>query len=80
MLFGAGVFYLLQVNQASTVVYEINDLKTKIKELESEKDSLELGVAKSQSITNISDRLKGLKMVATEKIEYIETGKAVAFK
>jgi len=73
-------FYLFQVNKSSTIVYEISDLKNKISELKDKKELLELDVARSQSIASINDRIKDLKMVATERIKYIETGTAVAIK
>lgn len=80
ILLVVGSFYLFQVNKSSTIVYEISDLKNKIRELEDKRELLELEVAKSQSISSISDRIKDMKMVATEKIRYIETGKSVAIK
>jgi hypothetical protein len=80
ILIGIGVFYLMQIGKSSTTVYEANDLKRQIKELKNKKEILELETVKLKSMANINERLGDMKMVAVEKIEYIEGEKAVAVK
>lgn len=80
ILVGVGVFYLMQIGKSSTTVYEINDLKRQIKELTTKKELLELEAVKLQSMASINERLEDVKMVAVEKLEYIEGGKSVAVK
>lgn len=80
ILFGLGIFYLMQVGKNSVTVYEVNDLKRQVKELENKKELLELEAVKLQSMANINERLNDLKMVAVEKLEYIGGDKTVAVK
>ncbi len=75
-----GIFYLLQINQKSTFAYKSNALKKRINELQEEKELLELEASKLQSLKSVSQRLKGLKMVAVEQVEYWGGNESVAAK
>ena len=80
LLVGIGVVYLMQIGKSSTTVYEANDLKRQINELKTKKELLELEAVKLKSMANINERLEDIKMVAVEKLEYVEGEKAVAVK
>ena len=68
-----GLFYLLEVNQATTKGYKMRDLEKKIQQVEDANNKLELEVTELQALNNIQERVKSLGMVPTDKVKYIKT-------
>ena len=80
LLIGIGLFYLFQVGKGPTAIYEIDDLQRQISNLEDQKKLLELKAVELRSMSKIEERVDDLKMIAVEKVKYIENNKAMAKK
>jgi len=66
-----GAYYLVSTNNLSIKGLELQKLKTKINQLSSENDDLELRIMALKSYNNLSQRVEELNMVAVGEIEYI---------
>jgi hypothetical protein len=65
-------FYLVQVNNCSTVGYLLKDLDARAKALTEENKKLEINIVKAQSIANLDEKVAALNMVPAENIKYLD--------
>lgn len=67
----SGTTYLVQMNSLAIKGYKIEELQTKIDELNQEGENLELQVSELQSVKSIKDKVSQLNMVSDGKVEYL---------
>lgn len=70
LFFTAG-FYLFQINDLAIKGFEIKNLEKTIQNFKESKKDLEVKATELQSLSNIEEVKKELKMIKSEKIEYI---------
>lgn len=76
---GIGFFYLIQTNFVATKGYQIAELKESVRQLQEENKQLNLKYIELQSITNLSNQVLKMELVAAEKVEIIPAlGSSVA--
>ena len=76
-----GFLYLIEVNQATTKGYKMQDLEKRIQGVEQANRKLELQATELQALNNIQERVKTLGMVPTDKVKYMKVpGSSVAVK
>lgn len=71
VLFFMAGFYLFQINDLAIKGFEIRNLEKTIKNFQESKKDLEVKATELQSLSNIEEVKKELKMIKSEKIEYI---------
>jgi len=72
--------YLFQVNQVAVMGTKIMERKNKIKELNKEKEALNITSIKLRSIENLEKNKEELGMVKPNEIGYMEINHTVAMK
>jgi len=72
-----GVFYLAGVNDLTVKGFKQGELREKNKQLSKENENMELTIMSLGSFSNINSRIKDLKMVATNNIDYIEVNATI---
>lgn len=65
------VLYLVHVNTLATKGYTIKELQKRIAQEKREQESLQMKSIEAGSLTAVEAKLGNLKMVRTEKIEYL---------
>ena len=70
--------YLIQVNTLATKGYAIKELKHSIALQKKENDRIGLDIIEAQSIQNLQKKIDDLKLVRSERIDYIVPGASVA--
>ena len=65
-------FYLVQVNNSSTIGYQLRDLDAQSKSLAEVNKKLEIDIVKVQSIANLDEKVAALNMVPVENIKYLD--------
>ncbi len=75
-----GVYYLINVNDLSIKGVKLQEFKKEINNLIEENNNLELEVMSLESYNNLSERAEKLKMVAVDKVYYIEGSTVVIVK
>lgn len=71
LIVSASLTYLFFVNRQATSGFEIKSLERKIADLEQQTKKLELKKAEMQSLSEIEKSMADLKMVASQKIDYL---------
>ena len=75
------IYFVISINDISIKGMVLSDLKSRVKQLQSQNETIEQKVTALQSYENISRRAEELKMVKVDKIDYISvSGEAVARK
>lgn len=75
-----GVYYLASVNDLTVKGFKSEELREKNKQLARENESLELATMSLGSYSNINFRIKKLKMVVANNIDYIEANATIVAK
>jgi hypothetical protein len=76
-----GVYYIAGINDLTVKGFELQKLKMRLADIKNDNNNLELQMMSLGSYNNLSERIKGLDMVAVGKVEYISTvGSVVAKK
>lgn len=70
--------YLLQVNALATRGYAIKELSHTIAQQKKDNQRIAVDIIQAQSIQNLQKKMDDLKLVRSERIEYIDTTAAVA--
>jgi len=65
-----GVLYVMQTSNLSAKGYELSDLNKKISVLEQGNQRLGYEIANQRSMKNLEERVKKLKLVAADNMEY----------
>ena len=63
--------YFWQVTSLSMKGYQIKNLDKQIQQLKKDSQGLELEVTAEKSMLNVDERVKGLNLVAVQKVEYL---------
>ncbi|MFH1233710.1 MAG: hypothetical protein V1649_03635 [Patescibacteria group bacterium] len=75
-----GVCYLAGVNDLTVKGFKSEELREKNRQLVRENESLELTTMSLGSYSNINSRIKKLKMVVANNVDYIVVGATVVAK
>jgi len=75
-----GALYIFSVNNMSTQGYVLQDLKSKLNQLNIKNEENELHIMALESLQYISARAKELKMVKADNIEYFTSNYDVVAK
>ncbi|MBI4600009.1 hypothetical protein HY732_03735 [Candidatus Uhrbacteria bacterium] len=75
---GFSLVYLVQVNALATKGYEIKEIQQTITEQKKANERISLDIIQAQSIQNLQKKMDDLKLVRSEKIEYIDASASVA--
>ncbi|MFH1232335.1 MAG: hypothetical protein V1651_00520 [Patescibacteria group bacterium] len=70
----SGVYYLIGTNDLTVKGFSQEKLREKNRQLAKENENLELSVTSLSSYNNINFRIKNLKMVAANNVDYLEVG------
>ena len=70
----SGVYYLIGTNDLTIKGFSQEKLREKNRQLAKENENLELSVASLSSYNNINIRIKNLKMVVANNVDYLEVG------
>ncbi len=70
LVFLLGLFYIVQVNDTSTMGYEIHDLEKRLEELSDSQKEKEVQQAKLQSIQRLESESIKLNFNNVDKLEY----------
>ena len=70
LIFLLGLFYIAQVNNTSTLGYNINDLEKRIQNLQEDQQSKEVQKAKLQSIHGLETESVKLNFNNVEAVDY----------
>ena len=76
----SGVYYLVNVNDLSIKGVKLQEFKKEINNLVEENNNLELEVMAFKSYNDLSQKAEELKMVAIDKVHYIEGSTVVVVK
>lgn len=68
-VFGAG--YLMQTNQTASKGFQIRTLQNEISTLKDQGERLELKLAQEQSVQAVEEKVKGMGMVPTPQVQYV---------
>lgn len=77
-VFAFSLVYLLQVNALATRGYAIKELSHTIAQQKKDNQRIAVDIIQAQSIQNLQKKMDDLKLVRSERIEYIDTTAAVA--
>ena len=75
-----GVYYLSGTNDLAVKGFKLSELKDQQSQLAKENQDLELKVMSLDSYNNITSRVRGLRMVAANEIDYLAAGAATVAK
>lgn len=75
-----GVFYLIGINDLTVKGFNYRELLEKNNQLVKENEDFELSIASLSSYNDINSRIKDLKMVVANNIDYIDAGAIVVAK
>ena len=75
-----GVYYLSGTNDLAVKGFKLSELKDQQSQLAKENQDLELKVMSLDSYNNITSRVRGLRMVAANEIDYLAVGAATVAK
>ncbi|MBU2214629.1 cell division protein FtsL, partial [Patescibacteria group bacterium] len=70
----SGVYYLIGTNDLTVKGFSQEKLREKNRQLAKENENLELSITSLSSYNNINSRIKNLKMVAVNNVDYLEVG------
>lgn len=70
LVFMLGLFYMLQVNEISTMGYEIHSNEVALKQLEDQKERLEIEQAKLKSLQGLQDEIRKLNYNDVDSVSY----------
>jgi len=70
----SGVYYLIGTNDLTVKGFSQEKLREKNRQLAKENENLELSITLLSSYNNINSRIKNLKMVAVNNVDYLEVG------
>lgn len=70
--------YLVQVNALATKGYAIKEIQHTITQQKKDNERIALDIIQAQSIQNLQKKMDDLKLVRSEKIEYVDQNAAVA--
>ncbi len=74
------LFYLVQSNAVTTKSYDIRELESKKEQIQEENERLQLEAARLQSIKEVEEEAKDLKMVPSKKVDFLTPSSGVASK
>ena len=74
------ILYIVCINSVVTGSYKIQEHKTSVKNLKSENKILGLELSRTKSFSYLEERIEGLNMAKTQKIEYLSPISQVAAK
>lgn len=63
--------YFWQITSLSIKGFQIKNLDKQIQQLKKDSQKLELEITAEKSMLNIDERVKGLNLVAVQKVEYL---------
>lgn len=66
-----GVYYLTGINDLTVKGFRLQEVKKKIGLLSGENKNIELKITGLESYNNLSERVRGLSMVAAGEIDYL---------
>lgn len=79
ILIAFSALYIFAINAIVKDVYELRTLNKKLEELKSRNQFLEVEAARQRAVANIQNLVAPLKLVAIDKIEYINIDKDSSF-
>ncbi len=74
------VFFIVQVNHATTKGYRMRDLETEISRLKLENQKLEIEATEARSMASISEKVQMLGLVKSNAPVYLSGTNAVTFR
>ncbi len=81
LTFLVGLGYLFQINSTATQGYQIKELESRLEELKTKNEKLNLEYIEARSMAKMIDRAEQLNLVAVDKVEMITpVGSAVVRK
>jgi cell division protein FtsB len=81
LIISAGVYYIAGINDITVKGFRLQELKKEVIKLKDSNSILEAEAMSLGSNGNLSERIKGLNMVAVGKVEYLsKTDSFVAMK
>jgi len=74
IVIGMGVFYLVEINQVSTLGFKLRALEEKQGELKVDNEKLEIDVAQMQAMKKIEEKSGELGLTRVTDVKYLEIG------